>query len=491
MSSTAVDVPIAPPFRPRSTEYLADPYGHLKQLREQTPICVDPASGLWFLLRFEDVEEGLTRITRGHDESNPRNAHFPDNPFAADGPAHTGGRRVIMPTLTNRAVQRFRDRAQQIVDAALAGKDRGGELRIVEELGFPLPYHLTCSILGVPEVGNVDELRSWTWKSLELIDAFLTPEQLRDNLEAAGHLKDHLQEVIDWKRSHLEDDLVSAVIVAADAGEVMRPEQVVSYIHTLYLAGMHTTVNQTALSLHALMEYRDQWEMLVERPELLDNAVEELLRFESTAQYMRRTGTSDHEIGGFTIPAGQEVVCWIASANRDEGYWGPTADRLDISRETARQHIAFGKGPHVCVGSWLARLELQVVVGTIAAPVPEDRVGRSEAGVGEQRHPWARGACPSGPSRWEWPLVTMLDLPNDQLLTTTRIVRKRINVRQPVERRSVEVWLRLAFQAPIARSARTTARRSITIQTRRGGQRSCTASGSRIMPVATRPRCGP
>ena len=371
MSSTAVDVPIAPPFRPRSTEYLADPYGHLKQLREQTPICVDPASGLWFLLRFEDVEEGLTRITRGHDESNPRNAHFPDNPFAADGPAHTGGRRVIMPTLTNRAVQRFRDRAQQIVDAALAGKDRGGELRIVEELGFPLPYHLTCSILGVPEVGNVDELRSWTWKSLELIDAFLTPEQLRDNLEAAGHLKDHLQEVIDWKRSHLEDDLVSAVIVAADAGEVMRPEQVVSYIHTLYLAGMHTTVNQTALSLHALMEYRDQWEMLVERPELLDNAVEELLRFESTAQYMRRTGTSDHEIGGFKIPAGQEVVCWIASANRDEGYWGPTADRLDISRETARQHIAFGKGPHVCVGSWLARLELQVVVGTIARRFPK------------------------------------------------------------------------------------------------------------------------
>ena len=87
--------------------------------------------------------------------------------------------------------------------------------------------------------------------------------------------------------------------------------------------------------------------------------------------------------------------------------------------------------------------------------------------------------------------MTMLDLPNDQLLTTTRIVRKRINVRQPVERRSVEVWLRLAFQSPIARSARTTARRSITIQTRRGGQRSCTASGSRIMPVATRPRCGP
>ena len=370
MSNAAVDVPTAPPFDPRSRAYLADPYAHLKELRRRTPICVDPASGLWFLLRFADVEEGLTRITRGHDPDNPRQTHFPDNPFAADGPPHTGSRRVIMPTFTNRAVQRFRDRAQEIVDAALAGKDRGGDLRVVDELGFPLPYHLTCSILGVPELDNVEELRGWTWKSLELIDAFLTPEQLRDNQEAAGHLKDHLQEVLEWKRDHLEDDVVSAVIAAADAGEVMRPEQVVSYVHTLYLAGMHTTVNQTALSLHALMEYRDQWELLLAQPELLENAVEELLRFESTAQYMRRIGTSDHEIGGVTIPAGQEVVCWIASANRDEEYWGPTADALDLTRETARQHIAFGKGPHVCVGSWLARLELQVVVGTIASRFP-------------------------------------------------------------------------------------------------------------------------
>jgi cytochrome P450 len=370
MSNAVAGVPVAPPFQPRSREYLTDPYGRLKQLREQTPICIDPASDLWFLLRFDDVEEGLTRITRGHDEGNPRHVHFPDNPFAADGPPHTGGRRVIMPTFSNRAVQRFRDRAQEIVDLALKDKDGGGELRVVDELGFPLPYHLTCSILGVPEVGDVEELRGWTWKSLELIDAFLTQDQLRVNVEAAGHLKDHLEEVINWKRHHLGDDVVSAVIVAADASEAMRPEQVVPYVHTLYLAGMHTTVNQTALSLHALMEHRDQWDLLLAHPDLLENAVEELLRFESTAQYMRRTGTSDHEIAGVTIPAGQEVVCWIASANRDEAHWGPTADQLDIGRDDARQHIAFGKGPHVCVGSWLARLELQVVVGTIARRFP-------------------------------------------------------------------------------------------------------------------------
>jgi cytochrome P450 len=378
MSNTAVEVPTAPPFRPSSPEYLADPYAHLAELRRQTPVCVDPASGLWFLLRFDDVDYGLTHITRGHDGDNPRHVHFPGNPFAADGPGHTGPRRVIMPTFTNRAVQRFRERAQEIVDGALAGKERGGELRVVEEIGFPLPYHLTCAILGVPSVDNVDELRDWTWKSLELIDAFLTPEQLRENQEASGHLAEHLREVIEWKRDHLDDDVLSAVLVAADAGDVMRPEQVVSYVHTLYLAGMHTTVNQTALSLHALMEYRDQWDLLLAQPDLLENAVEELLRYESTAQYMRRIGTSDHQVGEYTIPAGQEVVCWIASANRDEQHWGPTVDELDITREDARTHIAFGKGPHVCVGSWLARLELQVVVGAVSGRFPNTQMEEQE-----------------------------------------------------------------------------------------------------------------
>src|SRR5581483_7845025 len=188
--------------------------------------------------------------------------HFPGNPFAADGPGHTGPRRVIMPTFSNRAVQRFRDRAQEIVDAVLAGRERGGELRVVDEIGFRLPYHLTCDILGVPEVDDTEELRAWTWKSLELVDAFLTPEQLADDVEASACLAEHLREVVDWKREHLGDDVVSTVIATADEGEVMRPDQVVPYVHTLYLAGMHTTVNQSALSLLALLEHRSQWELL-------------------------------------------------------------------------------------------------------------------------------------------------------------------------------------------------------------------------------------
>jgi cytochrome P450 len=371
-------VVLGKPFEPHSVDYLLDPYSSLAALRAQGSAVVDPGTRRWFLLRFDDVEAGLSQIVRGRADRAGHHVHFPGNPFAADGRGHAEPRRVIAPALSNRSVQQYRERTQQIVDDALAGKERGGELRVVEEVGFTLPYRLTCDLLGIPEVDNVDELRGWTWQSLELIDAFLTEEQLHANLEASACLAAHLQEVAEWKRNHLGDDLFSAVIAAADAGEVMRPEQVIPYVHTLYLAGMHTTVNQTALSLLALMEHRDQWDMLVAQPDLLENAVEELLRFEPTAQYMRRGTTQDVTIGDIDIPRGTEVVCWIASANRDERKWGATADVLDITREDARQHVAFGKGAHVCLGSWVARLELDVVLGTLLERYPATQLADQE-----------------------------------------------------------------------------------------------------------------
>ena len=361
------------PFLPASPEYLRDPYAQLREMRAEGPCWIDPGSGQWFLLGFDEVEAGLSRLGRDQ-EPGLRHSQFPGNPFSADGPGHTRARRVIMPAFRNQAVQRFRDRIQQIVDDALDAHPGGGELRVVEEIGFPLPYHITRDILGVPDVENRDALRDWTWKSLELIDAFLPEDRMQENLAAAACLASHLEEVIEWKRRNLGDDIWSAVIHAADEGEVMRPEQVIPFIHTVYLAGMHTTVNQTALGLYTLLSHREQWDLLRARPELLGNAVDELLRFEPTAQYMRRVGTPGVEIGGLEIPPGVDVVCWIASANRDEQRWGPEADVFDVTRADASRHLAFGKGPHVCIGSWLARLELEVVVGTVLRRFPHTRL---------------------------------------------------------------------------------------------------------------------
>ena len=353
----------------RSIEHLRDPYAQLATLRSAGPCMVDETTGKWFLLSYDAVQAGLSKIVRGNPEGVDRRKHFPENPFAADGPGHMGPRRVIAPTFTNRGVQRYADTADRIVADILDAKTDGDELRVVSELGFRLPYEMTCEMLGVPQVGNAEELRTWTWRCLELIDAFLSPEQLRINLEAAANLSAHLHEVIEWRKDHLDDDVLSTVIAAANDGR-MRPEQVVPYVHTLYLAGMHTTVNQTSLGVWAMLEHPGQWDLLRTKPELMGNAVEELLRFEPTAQYMRRSGVHDAQIGDVTIPAGAEVVCWIASANRDEARFGPSADALDITRADARHHIAFGYGPHACIGSWLARLELHAVLQALIKRFP-------------------------------------------------------------------------------------------------------------------------
>ena len=366
------------PFRPDEAGYLIDPHLTLRSLRQQGPCWIDPGSGKWFLLTRAAVEAGLSQIVRGHPQGVDRHQHVPANPFAADGPGHTEPRRLIVPQFTNRSVQRWRDRSQGIVDGALADKGDGDHLRVVEEIGFKLPYSLTCEILGVPELDDPSDLRSWTWKSLELIDAFLTPEQLREDLEASAALADHLREVLEWKRSHLGDDLLSQIIAAGDDGSVLRPEQVISYVHTLYLAGMHTTVNQIPLGLWSLLSHSEQWRLLCSSPDLLDNAVEEVLRFEPTAHYFRRTAEIDVDIEGITIPAGTDVLCWIASAARDEAYWGESADVLDITRPDASKHITFGFGPHVCIGSWLARLELQVVFGTLAERFPRSTISEQD-----------------------------------------------------------------------------------------------------------------
>lgn len=356
-----------------AASFAADPYPALAAARRAGRVHFHAPTDQWFLLRFDDVGFGLADIRR-----NERTSRDPLNPFAMDGPGHTGPRRLITPTLSNQRVQALRARTQQIVDDALAGKGPGDELEVIGEIGYPLPYRLMCDLLGVPELDDPTLLRDVTFKSLALIDAFTTPAQVQEFLAAARVLYEHLDEVVAWKRDHRGDDLVSTVLAAADDGEVMRHEHVVPYLHTLYLAGMHTTVNQIALSLLALQQHRSQWELLRARPELCDNAVEELLRFDSTAQYMRRTTLEEYRFGDDVIPEGAAVVAWISSANRDEAKWGTDAGTLDLARADAPKHIAFGKGPHVCVGSWLARLELRVVLETMLTRFPGTELAPDE-----------------------------------------------------------------------------------------------------------------
>jgi cytochrome P450 len=354
----------------RDAAFLADPYPAFAALRAAGPVH-QHTSGMWFLVGFEEAGAGLSDrdFTRYQNEDSPPSEMKLSNPFFLDGPAHAVARRIVVPGLSRRALEASRARAREIVARVLDGRPAGSKLRLVDELGFPLPYLLMCDIFGLPELDDPSELRDWTWRSMRLVEAFLSPDEIADSTDASLALYDYISGVVEWKRSRLGDDLVSAVITATDDG-VLSPAQLVPYLQTLYLAGMHTTVHQAALSVLALMRNRDQWDLLVSRPALLENAVEELLRYDSTAQYMKRSPGGPVDIAGISIPGDAEIIAWIGSGNRDEARWGPTAGTLDITRSEAHLHIAFGRGPHACVGLWLARLELQELLASMTALFP-------------------------------------------------------------------------------------------------------------------------
>jgi cytochrome P450 len=368
--------------------YFDDPYPVLARVRARAPIHRHPTSECWTLMRYADVDQALrdpalSNMTKWAPDT-PRTRMiaaaggqaYAQTPsfFAFDLPDHTPPRRMITPPFLPASVEQLRVRAQEIVDAALADKRGGDTLLLVEEVAFNLPYQLTCHMLGIAPLDDVSELREWTWKGLNLLDPHLTAEQFFDYTAAAVALNTHLRDVVADKRRDLGDDLMSLVIRAGDAGDVMTQDQIVRSVQTLYHAGMDTTVNQTSLSILALMRNREQWELLCHHPELLDNAVEELLRYDPTAQFMPRTTPAPYTIGGVTIPAGCQVITWLASANRDPSKFGPTADELDITRADAKDHVSFARGIHSCLGHWLARMELQVVIGTLVRRFPDMRL---------------------------------------------------------------------------------------------------------------------
>jgi cytochrome P450 len=138
----------------------------------------------------------------------------------------------------------------------------------------------------------------------------------------------------------------------------------------LYIAGHETTVNLVGNGTLALLRHRDQLELLQREPELIDNAIEELLRYDSPVQMSRRITLADIEIGGHEIPAGRVVMTCLGSANHDPEVFGETADDLDLRRENARNHVSFGGGIHHCLGNSLARLEGAVAVGTLVQRFP-------------------------------------------------------------------------------------------------------------------------
>jgi cytochrome P450 len=290
-----------------------------------------------------------------------------------DPPDHDRLRRLVSQAFTPRAVERLRPRVQEMVDEALDRAEAAagdGEVDLISALAFPLPFQVISEMLGIPEEDS-DRIRVWSDALVKTLDPVNSDEEILAAAEAGDAMAAHLDGVIAAKRANPGDDLLTGMIEAEEAGDRLTTEELAVQVQLLYVAGHETTVNLIGNGTRALLSHRDQWDLLRREPERVPGAVEELLRFDPPVQISGRITLTDTEIGGVEIPGGSFVAAVLASANRDAAKFGPTADRLDVTRPDAGQHVSFGSGVHYCLGASLARLEAQVAIGTFLRRYPD------------------------------------------------------------------------------------------------------------------------
>ncbi|MBT2410604.1 cytochrome P450 [Streptomyces sp. ISL-12] len=376
--------------------FTRDPYPVYARLRAQGPvhrIRMPEGMDAWLVVGYEAGRAALTdpRLSKNWDNAAPafRHGAISAGPhmLRADPPDHTRLRKLVAREFTARRVEQLAPRVQkttdELVDAMLAAP--GGRVDLVEALSFPLPISVICDLLGVPDLDR-RSFRTWSNDALGATD----PAQRE---AAATAMVGYLTELIEDKRRHLGDDLMSALIHGSDEdGDSLSPRELLGMAWLLLVAGHETTVNLISNGVLALLTHPEQLAALRADPGLMGNAVEEMLRFDSPVETPTyRFTTEPMTIGGTTVPGGGELVLVaLADANRDPDRF-PQSDRFDITRD-ARGHIAFGHGIHYCLGAPLARLEARIAIGTLL-----DRCGGLDLDIHPAAITWRTGMLIRGP----------------------------------------------------------------------------------------------
>ncbi|WP_246281562.1 cytochrome P450 [Fodinicola acaciae] len=361
---------------PMSRQCPYDPppdYGRLRESEPVSRVRTWDGTEAWLITRYADSRAVLADRRFSSDSRRPG---YPSVSAASavsrrqmrsfinmDDPEHAHFRRMLISSFTMRQVEALRPRIQSIVDSLVDDiLAAGPPVDLVQAFALPLPSLVICELLGVPYADH-DRFQAW---SRTTINAASTAEQAQ---RAVTELAGYLGELVDAKDREPGDDLISRLVVnQLRPGHVTRAD-VVGMARLLLVAGHETTANMIALGTAALLAHPDQLERLRTDPSVVKSSVEELLRYLTiTHSGRRRVATEDVTVSGQLISAGEAVIVAGDAANRDPEVFAEP-DQLDVARK-ARQHVAFGYGIHQCLGQPLARVELQVVHGTLYGRIP-------------------------------------------------------------------------------------------------------------------------
>jgi cytochrome P450 len=353
---------------------IEDPYPAYRAAREKAPVQWNERVGAHLVLSQEHAAD----VLRGKDwSSDPRN-----NPqllasleeagsaevlgkslLTSDPPAHARLRGTVNRFFTPRAVRGIHDRVAAIVNAALAPLLEGESIELMGELAYPIPLAVIAELFDVGLEG-AEILGAETPMLARGLELDPAAEEREEIGAAAMRVMLFLVPIVAQRKADPGDDLLSALIHPPDGGVALEDDEVITMCLLLLAAGHETTANLIGNGAIALFEHPDQLDWLAQHPEHSLQAVDELLRYESPVQVVSRVARADLVLGGVEIREGEQALVVLGAANRDPARH-PNPDRLDLKRSDA-SHLAFGLGPHFCVGAGLARLEAQETLVRLA-----------------------------------------------------------------------------------------------------------------------------
>ena len=374
----------------KAPEFAADPYPVYRQLREDDPVQWSAVWNCWVVTRYDDVRtclqdairfsnvDRITGLFHRHFDADqlaqlqPLIDHYSHGLINIDPPGHTRIRRLLHEVFRPSTIGRLSAFVQTFVDDLLAKAVSAGKLRVVLDLAHPLPVHVIAQLFGVP-LSDVPLFTVWSAGIVKFMQSpNPTLEECLRSQQALLDLRAYLRAGIELRRASERDDVLNLMVHARSEGDALTEDEILGTAVTILLGGHETTTRLLTTTLLELARHPEQQEKLRRDPELMDTAVEEFLRFAGPFHRDQRVASVDSGLRGKTIKQGDTILMMLASANRDPAQF-PEPDTFDITR-TPNRHVAFGFGPHICLGAPLARLEMSIAINTFLKTVPSYKV---------------------------------------------------------------------------------------------------------------------
>jgi cytochrome P450 len=381
-----------------SPQFKANPHPFYARLREEAPVwrtTLPDKRRAWLVTRYKDVAGVLKDDGFAKD---PLNAQDPEqraeapwvpsflkplerNMLDVDEPDHRRLRTLVSKAFTPRLIERLRGRIEAICQELLDAMERKGRAEFVRDYALPLPATVIAELLGIP-AGDHRKFHRWSNRIVSISSG----RDVWRALPAALAFVRYLRRMTELRRVSPEDDLISALVQAEEAGDRLSQDELLAMSFLLLVAGHETTVNLIASGTLALIEHPEQLENLKADPQLIKPAVEELLRYTSPIEIAtERYAREDLEVSKTEVPRGELVLAVLGSANRDEQYF-EDPDALDLARHP-NKHLAFGRGGvHHCLGAPLARMEGQIAITALLRRFPDMNLA-----VTSESMRWRRG----------------------------------------------------------------------------------------------------